>query len=85
MPSRTMMRLAVTFADGTFTLADFGRLRVAHPYIRLKPPTMAASKRHHDKARNICQVHTRHPRSVALDDASGAHRSPSVEAAVVTG
>ena len=36
-PIATRGHLAVTFADGTFTLADFGRLRVAHPYIRFMP------------------------------------------------
>ena len=30
-PHRDARHLAVTFADGTFTLADFGRLQVAHP------------------------------------------------------
>ena len=34
LPHRDVERLTVTFADGTFTLAGFSRLRVAHPYIR---------------------------------------------------
>ncbi len=37
LPHRDAGRLAVTFADGSFVLADFGRLRVAHPYIRFLP------------------------------------------------
>lgn len=37
LPHRDANRLAVTFADGTFTLADFDRLKVAHPYIRFMP------------------------------------------------
>ncbi len=37
LPHRDAERLAVTFADGSFVLADFGRLRVAHPYIRFLP------------------------------------------------
>jgi 2-polyprenyl-6-methoxyphenol hydroxylase-like FAD-dependent oxidoreductase len=38
LPHRDVVeRLTVTFADGTFTLADFSRLRIAHPYIRFMP------------------------------------------------
>ncbi len=37
LPHRDVERLTVTFADGTFTLADFSRLRIAHPYIRFMP------------------------------------------------
>ena len=37
LPHRDVRRMSVTFADGTFTLADFGRLRVRHPYIRFMP------------------------------------------------
>ena len=37
LPHRDVERLTVTFADGTFTLADFSRLRVAHPYLRFMP------------------------------------------------
>ena len=37
LPHRDARRLTVTFADGTFTVADFGRLRAAHPYIRFMP------------------------------------------------
>jgi 2-polyprenyl-6-methoxyphenol hydroxylase-like FAD-dependent oxidoreductase len=37
LPHRDAERLTVTFADGTFTLADFSRLRVRHPYIRFMP------------------------------------------------
>jgi len=36
-PHRDAERMTVTFADGTYTLADFGRLRVRHPYIRFMP------------------------------------------------
>ncbi|HYN71418.1 MAG TPA: FAD-dependent oxidoreductase [Nakamurella sp.] len=37
LPHRDVERLTVTFADATFTVADFSRLRVAHPYIRFMP------------------------------------------------
>ena len=37
LPHRDVERLTVTFADGTFTLADLSRLGVAHPYIRFMP------------------------------------------------
>src|SRR6476469_6204655 len=37
LPHRDARRLAVTFADGTFMLADFSRLRLAHPYVRFLP------------------------------------------------
>jgi 2-polyprenyl-6-methoxyphenol hydroxylase-like FAD-dependent oxidoreductase len=37
IPHRDARRLAVSFADGTYTLADFGRLRVRHPYVRFMP------------------------------------------------
>jgi 2-polyprenyl-6-methoxyphenol hydroxylase-like FAD-dependent oxidoreductase len=37
LPHRDARTLAATFADGTFTVADFGRLPVRHPYIRFMP------------------------------------------------
>jgi len=37
LPHRDVERLTVTFTDGTFTLADFSGLRIAHPYIRFMP------------------------------------------------
>ncbi|MET0862887.1 MAG: FAD-dependent oxidoreductase [Nakamurella sp.] len=37
LPHRDAERLTVTFADGTFILADFSRLRVPHPYLRFMP------------------------------------------------
>ena len=37
LPHRKATGLAVTFADGTYRLADFGRLRGAHPYLMFVP------------------------------------------------
>jgi len=37
LPHRDAERMTATFADGTYTLADFSRLRVRHPYIRFMP------------------------------------------------
>ena len=37
LPHRDVPRMSVSFADGTFTLADFSRLRIAHPYLRFMP------------------------------------------------
>ncbi|MEP6561200.1 MAG: FAD-dependent monooxygenase, partial [Nakamurella sp.] len=37
LPHRDAERLTVNFADGTYTLADFSRLRVRHPYLRFMP------------------------------------------------
>lgn len=34
---RDVSRLQVSFSDGTYRVADFSRLRVAHPYIRFMP------------------------------------------------
>ena len=36
-PHRDVDEMRVTFADGTFRLADLSRLPVAHPYIRFMP------------------------------------------------
>lgn len=36
-PHRDVEEMRVTFANGTFRLADFSRLPVAHPYIRFMP------------------------------------------------
>lgn len=37
LPHKDAAQMKVTFADGTFTLADFSKLRVAHPYMRFMP------------------------------------------------
>lgn len=37
LPHRDVARMLVTFADGTYPLADFSRLRVAHPAMRFMP------------------------------------------------
>ncbi len=37
MPHRDVSHLQVSFVDGTYRVADFSRLRVAHPYIRFMP------------------------------------------------
>lgn len=36
-PHRDVDELKATFADGSYRIADFSRLRVAHPYIRFMP------------------------------------------------
>src|SRR5574340_897004 len=37
VPHRDVTDLRMTFADGTYRMADFGRLHVPHPYIRFMP------------------------------------------------
>jgi 2-polyprenyl-6-methoxyphenol hydroxylase-like FAD-dependent oxidoreductase len=37
LPHRKVSRLRLTFADGTFPVADFSRLRLAHPYLMFVP------------------------------------------------
>ncbi len=37
LPHRDVSQLNVSFADGRYTLADFARLRVPHPYVRFMP------------------------------------------------
>jgi 2-polyprenyl-6-methoxyphenol hydroxylase-like FAD-dependent oxidoreductase len=37
LPGRTAAGLQVTFADGTYRMADFGRLRGRHPYLLFLP------------------------------------------------
>ncbi|MCY0903805.1 FAD-dependent oxidoreductase [Arthrobacter sp. H14-L1] len=37
VPHRDVADLRTTFADGTYRVADFSRLRTAHPYIRFMP------------------------------------------------
>ncbi|MCZ2404487.1 FAD-dependent oxidoreductase [Paenarthrobacter sp. Z7-10] len=37
VPHRDVSELRTTFSDGTYRVADFGRLRVGHPYIRFMP------------------------------------------------
>jgi 2-polyprenyl-6-methoxyphenol hydroxylase-like FAD-dependent oxidoreductase len=37
LPGRKVRELTMTFADGTRRLADFGRLRVRHPYLLFVP------------------------------------------------
>ena len=37
VPHRDVTGLRTNFADGTFQVADFSRLRIAHPYIRFMP------------------------------------------------
>jgi 2-polyprenyl-6-methoxyphenol hydroxylase-like FAD-dependent oxidoreductase len=37
LPHRDTTTMAATFSDGTFAVADFGRLPVRHPYIRFMP------------------------------------------------
>ncbi|MBL7499370.1 FAD-dependent oxidoreductase [Frankia sp. CNm7] len=37
LPGRRVRELTVTFADGTYRVADFSRLRVAHPYLLFLP------------------------------------------------
>ncbi|MBG0741620.1 FAD-dependent oxidoreductase [Paeniglutamicibacter antarcticus] len=37
VPHRDVAELHTTFADGTYRVADFSRLRTAHPYIRFMP------------------------------------------------
>jgi 2-polyprenyl-6-methoxyphenol hydroxylase-like FAD-dependent oxidoreductase len=37
LPHRKVGGLRVTFADGTFQLGDFTRLRIAHPYLMFVP------------------------------------------------
>lgn len=37
VPHRDITDVEMTFADGTYRLADFGRLHVPHPYIRFMP------------------------------------------------
>lgn len=37
LPGRRVTRLAVTFDDGEYPVADFGRLRTAHPYLYFVP------------------------------------------------
>ncbi len=37
LPHRKVTSLRATFADGTYRLADFSRLRVAHPYLMFVP------------------------------------------------
>ena len=37
LPHRTVRGLRVTFADGTYQMVDFSRLRVAHPYLMFLP------------------------------------------------
>ncbi|HET7326588.1 MAG TPA: FAD-dependent oxidoreductase [Nocardioidaceae bacterium] len=37
VPHRDVAELRMTFADGTYRVADFSRLRGAHPYIRFMP------------------------------------------------
>ena len=37
LPHRKVSGLRATFADGTFQLADFRRLRIAHPYLMFVP------------------------------------------------
>jgi 2-polyprenyl-6-methoxyphenol hydroxylase-like FAD-dependent oxidoreductase len=37
LPHRIVKRLRFTFADRTVTIADFGRLRIRHPYVMFLP------------------------------------------------
>lgn len=37
LPHRNTEQLRITFADGTYPIADFSRLRVPHPYIMFLP------------------------------------------------
>lgn len=37
LPHRDVSRLQVSFVDGTYPVADFSRLSVAHPFIRFMP------------------------------------------------
>ncbi|MDT3445045.1 MULTISPECIES: FAD-dependent oxidoreductase [unclassified Pseudofrankia] len=37
LPGRHVHALTATFADGTFRVADFSRLRIAHPYVLFLP------------------------------------------------
>ena len=37
LPHRDVRTMTVTFAEGSYRLADFGRLRVAHPVLRFMP------------------------------------------------
>src|ERR1700755_1139666 len=37
LPGRPVRALTETFADGTFRVADFSRLRIPHPYVLFLP------------------------------------------------
>jgi len=56
LPGRRVHGLAATFTDGTYQIADFSRLRVAHPYLLFLPQwdlleMLAAEAAHHPEFR----------------------------------